>query len=161
MFRMKAISPMVAVVLLIAFTVGVGGLVSIFVTGLTTTSTGITSNSSESLTRCAGAWINVHSVTNTTIFYANPNRQTITGLTATFSDGTQSLTVLDQSLTVGESNSTTITDTTGPAGGQRNLTGIMPAGAAGNTSVTVRGLCLSTVTVEGKCRQGQGCWTAT
>jgi len=152
---------MVAVVLLVAFTVGVGGLISIFATGLTTTSTGITTNSSESLTRCAGAWINVYSVTNTTIFYSNPNQQTITTLTAFFSDGKQSVTVLDQSLTVGESNFTTITNSTGAAGGTTILTGITPAGAAGNTSVTVRGLCLSTVTVEGKCRQGQGCWTAT
>jgi len=77
---MKAISPLIAVVLLIAFTIGVGGLVSIFVTGLTTTSTGITSNQSEALTRCAGGWLNVYLVTSTRVNVHNPNSQTITGI---------------------------------------------------------------------------------
>ncbi len=157
---MKAISPMVAVVLLIAFTIGVGGLVSIFVTGLTTTSTGVTSNQSEALTRCAGAWLNVYKVTNTTIFYQNPTPQTITGIVGVFSDGKQSVSVFDQSLSVGESNYTEITNDTGRVGGTTVGTGITPSGASGNTSVTVRGMCQSLVTVEGSCRTGQKCWEA-
>ncbi|MBI1978958.1 MAG: hypothetical protein HYS62_02755 [Candidatus Aenigmarchaeota archaeon] len=55
----KAISPMVAVVLLTAFTIGVGGLVMIFLTGTTQTSTGIVKNASESLALCSAAIINV------------------------------------------------------------------------------------------------------
>ena len=157
--KMKAISPLIAVVLLIAFTIGIGGLVSIFVTGLTKTSTGITSNQSESLTKCAGAWINLYKVTNTTIFYTNPTSQTLTGIVAILSDGKQSVTVLDQSLTSGESNFTDITNSTANSGGLlTGLTGIMHGGAAGNTSVTVRGLCQTVVTVEGSCKSGQGCW---
>ncbi len=160
----KAISPMVATVLLVAFTIGVGALISIFATGLTTTSTGITSNQSESLSRCAGAWINVYKVTNTTIFYSNPNSQTITSLVAFFSDGKQSASAIDQSLAIGESNYTEITNSTGASGGvgvsSGILTGIRPGGTTGNTSVILRGLCLSTVTVQGKCSQGDGCWEA-
>ena len=158
---MKAISPLIAVVLLIAFTIGVGGLVSIFVTGLTTTSTGITQNQTASLSRCAGAWLNVYRVTNTTIFYSNPTTETITGLVAMFSDGKQSATVLDQSLTPGESNATDITKSTSESGAaQTGLTGITPGvgSPAGNTSVTVRGLCQTLVTVEGKCSTGRLCW---
>ena len=132
---------MVAVVLLIAFTVGVGGLVSIFVTGLTTTSTGITSNQSEALTRCAGAWINVYSVDSDQVFYSNPNSQTIASITITFSNGT-TFTGGDPSLTVGETNSTNF-------------------GAIGsNTYVLLRGLCQSAVTVEGRCTTAQDCWDA-
>ena len=160
---MKGISPLVATVLLIAFTIGVGGLISIFVTGLTTTSTGITSNQSEGLTKCAGTWINVYRVTNTTIFYTNPTSETIIGLTAVFSDGKKGVTILDQSLAIGESNFTDITNSTSNNGAaQTGLTGIKPGigGAAGNTSVSLRGLCQSAVTAEGKCKQGQACWEA-
>ena len=132
---------MIAVVLLIAFTIGVGGLVSIFVTGLTTTSTGITGNQSEALTRCAGAWINVYAVDSDQVSYQNPTSQTITGITISFSNGTVQ-TNGDPSLTAGESNTTNITTT----------------GLTGNTFVVVRGLCQSAVTVEGSCRTGQDCW---
>jgi len=136
---MKGISPMIAVILLIAFTIGVGGLVSIFATGLTTTTTGLTSNQSEALSRCGGAWINVYSVDSDQVFYANPNSQTISGISITFSNGT-TFTGGDPSLTVGESNATNI-------------------GAIGsNTFVIVRGLCQAIITAEGKCTSNQDCW---
>lgn len=159
---MKGISPLVATVILVALVIGIGGLVSIFATGLTTSSTGITSNQSTSLSKCAGAWINVYKVTNSTIFYSNPTNQPLTGLVATLGDGKQSLTVLDQNLTVGESNFTQITNETGSTAGSAtaSLTGIAPGGTAGNTSVVVRGLCQTLVSVEGKCKQGQDCWQA-
>ncbi len=154
---MKAISPMVATVLLIAFTIGVGGLVSIFVTGLTTTQTGIASNQSESTARCAGAWLNLYRVTNTTVFYQNPTNQNITRLVIMTSDGSQiPLSLTDQLLIPGESNSTNIGNSSGTAWGLKPGLG----SAAGNTSVTIRGLCQSIVTVEGVCKQGQGCWQA-
>ena len=141
---MKAISPMVAVVLLIAFTVGVGGLVSIFVTGLTTTSTGITGNQSEALTRCAGGWINVYSVDSDQVHYANPTSQTLTSLVIVFSNGSVAAGTSqgDPSLTPGEYNSTNITT------------------RGSNTFVIVRGLCQALVSVEGKCQTGQDCWDA-
>lgn len=132
---------MVAVVLLIAFTIGVGGLVSIFATGLTTTSTGIASNQSEALSKCAGAWLNVYSVDSDQVFYSNPNTQTITGITITFSNGTTQ-TNGDPSLTVGETNNTNIST------------------IGSNTFVIVRGLCQSVVTVEGKCSTAMECWDA-
>ncbi len=129
---------MVAVVLLIAFTIGVGGLVSIFVTGLTTTSTGVTSNQSEALTRCAGAWLNVYSVDSNQIFISNPTSQTITLIDYIGSDG------LVQSDNV-----------TSLAAGASTFS---RWDALSNTSVTVRGMCQSLVTVEGKCTNTQDCW---
>ena len=134
---MKAISPMVAVVLLIAFTVGVGGLVSIFVTGVTTTCTGITSNQSESLTRCAGGYVNVFTVSSTRVGYSNPNSQTLTGFTVVAGTGES------------------ITGATSLAPGASSFT----AWSVGtNSSVTVRGLCQTLVPVEGKCTNAQDCW---
>ncbi|MBI2543147.1 MAG: hypothetical protein HYW24_03105 [Candidatus Aenigmarchaeota archaeon] len=134
---MKAISPMIAVVLLIAFTIGIGTLVSIFATSLTVTSTGITSNQSEALSRCAGAWINVYSIQSTTILYSNPNTQTITNVVITTGDGR--LVTGATSIAPGGSSSTSWT-------------------AGTNTSVAVRGLCQTLVTAEGKCTSAQACW---
>lgn len=150
---------MVAVVLLIAFTVGIGGLVSIFVTGLTTTSTGVTQNQSLGLSRCASGWINVNRVTNSTVFYQNPTSQTITGLVIIMSDGSQNVNPADPSLTLGEANFTYIGNTSANTN-SAGVSGVIPGGASGNTSVTVRGLCQSTVTVEGRCARGQDCWEA-
>lgn len=137
---MKAISPLIAVVLLIAFTIGVGGLVSIFVTGLTTTSTGITGNQSEALTRCAGAHVNVYSVTSTSVRYSNPNQVAIANLTIIAGTGE------------------VISGTTGSLG-----TGASGATAwivGTNTSVFVRALCQATIPVEGRCTSVQECWDA-
>ncbi|MBI1978466.1 MAG: LamG domain-containing protein [Candidatus Aenigmarchaeota archaeon] len=55
---MKAISSLIGTVLLIAFTVGMGGVVSVFFTGAAQTSTGIISNTSGVLTSCSAAIIN-------------------------------------------------------------------------------------------------------
>ncbi len=134
---MKAISPMVATVLLVAFTIGVGALVSIFATGLTTTSTGIASNQSEALSRCAGAWVKMESVTSTQVIYSNPNQVTLISLIVIGSDGRA--TTGASSLAPGASTSTATTPGT-------------------NTSITVRGLCQNTVTVEGRCTSYQPCW---
>ena len=58
----KGISPMVATVLLIAFTVAVGGIVSIWITGFTTTSTESVSEQSETELYCAYGGISVSSL---------------------------------------------------------------------------------------------------
>ncbi len=50
---MKAVSPMIAVVLLIAFTVAVGGILSVWLTGLSATTTGVAGSATEKQTKCA------------------------------------------------------------------------------------------------------------
>ena len=134
---MKGISPLVATVLLIALTVGIGGIVSLFASSLTTSATGVTSNQSESLSRCAGAWINVYSIQSTSVLFSNPNPQTLTGLTIVASDG--KTIAAGTSIAPGATNSTSWTSGT-------------------NTSVIVRGLCQTLVTVEGKCSNTDQCW---
>ena len=54
---MKGLSPVVAVIILIAFAVAVGGLVSIWITGFAVSTTEFTSEQGEKLTECAGARI--------------------------------------------------------------------------------------------------------
>ena len=59
---MKAISPMIAVVLLIAFTVAVGGLLSVWFTTITTSQTSTVQASGESLGKCAQNSLDIESV---------------------------------------------------------------------------------------------------
>lgn len=220
---MKAISPMVAVVLLIAFTIGVGGLISIFVIGLTKTSTGVTSNQSESISKCANVYIKIDKVTRDTIIYHNPSPQTITSITGYTSDGTSinitgsgvsSLTLGQTSVVKNVTEGIQVTNETinfaanntyypfanspvtsvsrvenatilltsgnytsnsthialvivnpGISTGNYNVTYIYNGPVrtffvGTNTSVLLRGLCQTIITVEGKCAQGQSCWEA-
>jgi flagellin-like protein len=59
---MKGISPMIATILLIAFTVAVGGIISVWLTGFTRTTTGGTEVKAEALTRCSTCGFEVISV---------------------------------------------------------------------------------------------------
>lgn len=54
---MKGISPLIATVLLIAFTVGVGGLISVWITGFTQTSSKIVSREGENQLICSNGAI--------------------------------------------------------------------------------------------------------
>ena len=149
---MKGISPLVATVFLVALVIAIFGLVSLFANNLFTTSTGITSNQSTTQTKCAGVTINVWRVTNTTVFYSNPSSQNITGITVVMGDGSTNACASGSYIAPSASNSTTIGNSTCGA------TGVIPGGATGNTSITVKGLCQSIQPVEGTCKQGQGCW---
>lgn len=56
---MKGLSPLVATVLLIAFTVGVGGLISVWITSFTTTSSNIVSKEGEHQVLCSNGAIDI------------------------------------------------------------------------------------------------------
>jgi flagellin-like protein len=60
--RPKGISPMIATVLLIAFTVAVGGIVSIWITGFTSTTTEEVSKQSDVEVTCSYGGISVYSL---------------------------------------------------------------------------------------------------
>ncbi len=136
---MKGISPMIATVLLIAFTVAVGGIVSLFLTGLTTTQTGISEQAGTNTTRCAAVSIDILDVSSTRIIYANPSTQALTNIIFTTSDGT-SVPTGALTLNVGATNSTTWTRGT-------------------NTSVRALGLCQGLTVVRGSCASGESCWS--
>lgn len=132
----KGISNFIATILLVAFAVAIGGLVSIWLTTTVTKSTG--SIEVTNATLCAGSYISVDQVSSTSIIYSNPTQQTISGMTAIASDGQQP-TLNTTSLNASQIASQSWTRGT-------------------NTSITLRGLCRATIPVEGKCESGQSCW---
>lgn len=137
---MKALSAMVATILLIAFTVAVGGLISVWVTQYSRTTTSAVDTVTANQTKCYGSYIEVDSVTPTLITFSNPSTQIITNINITTTDGkfpTPSSTILS------------------PGGiAVANWT------KGTNTSVLIKGLCLSSMMVEGKCDNSQTCWTS-
>jgi flagellin-like protein len=82
---MKGISPMIAVVLLIAFTVALGGVLSVWLTGLTTTQTQQVTNQSSSQVKCSPS-LQIDRVDNTSgsvnVTFSNPSQLTISGIVA-------------------------------------------------------------------------------
>lgn len=134
---MKGISGMIAAILLVAFTIGVGGILSLWFTTLTQTQTAAAEAIAENRTRCAVVYIDIYRVDSSRIYYLNPSTQTITDITF-YVDGT-TITPTTTSLAPGAAASQTWTRGT-------------------NTSVKATGLCLASIPVEGNCRQGQPCW---
>ena len=138
----KGISEMIAVVLLIAFTVAVGGIVSIWLTGFMSITQESVEASSTNQTKCAGTYIDVISVTSSGVIITNRGSQDISTIQCYTSDGT----AIPQDepspgfggLSSGVSNSTTW-------------------GRGGNTSILCAGKCIS-IGVTGECKSGQGCW---
>jgi flagellin-like protein len=84
----KAISPMIATILLIAFTVAIGGIISVWMTGYTRTTGASVSGATENMTACLGTYPDVISVTSTAILIHNPGSEEITNLTCYFGNGT-------------------------------------------------------------------------
>jgi flagellin-like protein len=133
----KGISPLIAVVLLIAFTVAVAGVISLWLTGFTTTTTGSVESASTNQTKCAGVYIDVISVTNDTVIFRNPGSQQINSVVC-YSSGGENITSGTINLAVGDINSTSWV-------------------RGSNSSVICSGTCLN-IGVTGECNSGQTCW---
>lgn len=131
---------MIATVLLIAFTIGVGGILSVWFTSLTTTQTGLAGATAENRTKCAGSYIDVYEVTSDRIFFSNPSMQTISSIKFQASNGT-TWDATTASLAAGVSAVQNWSLSTGS-----------------NTWVKATGLCLASMPVEGRCESGQTCW---
>ncbi|MCX6820664.1 MAG: hypothetical protein NT016_01825 [Candidatus Aenigmarchaeota archaeon] len=174
--RSKAISSMIATVLLIAFTVAVGGILSMWLTGLASTQTETTGSAANAQVLCGRTALNIKEVTfNNT---ANVNYATVT---LSYNYGTEnlynfSLTFIDSnrvSFTVpaaslaGQGNATAQYNTTYPlAPGMLqswtlNITSYYgPSGPFTSTSlktVKVVALCQGTYPVSAECDSGQSC----
>jgi FlaG/FlaF family flagellin (archaellin) len=136
---MKGISAFIATILIIAITVVIGGMISLFLTGFTSTQTGTISQQTSNQTACAGAYISIESVSSTRILYSNPTVQTISSINISTSDGTFV-------------NNTVTSLSPGQVASVSFVRG------TGNTSVTARGLCMGSITVIGKCSSSEDCW---
>jgi flagellin-like protein len=149
---MKGISPMIAIVLLIAFTVALGGVLSVWLTGLTTTQTQQVTNQSSSQVKCSPS-LSVDSVltktqagwTNVSITYSNPSQQSISNIAVLIP-----VNLAGANTTVYSPASQIIT-----AGGvgtaYANIT-------ATPTFIRVSGLC-SGLPVSATCDNSMVCWT--
>ncbi len=138
---MKGISPFVATILLIAVTVGIGAITSVWLAGLTVSTTGTTGSSVNNATACSSVYIDVPSVTTTAVTYGNPSTQTITNLQIIYGGAGLTAAIVTPSsstLSPGTYTTTATVRTT-------------------NSSVQVKGLCLGTP-VAGQCATGQTCW---
>jgi flagellin-like protein len=148
---MKGISPMIATVLLIAFTIAIGGIISIFMNRLTTTSTGEAEKGSTGIIECSNARIDILSVAgagvNGSVVITNPSNNKIY-ITGIVDDKANSSTVPAGYKVLASGNTTTL----------YNL-GITSTA----TKITIVGLCessaqTSNVSVTGICTKGATCW---
>lgn len=129
---------MIATVLLIAFTVAVGGILSLWLTGFTTTTTSSVETASTNVTKCAGTYIDVISVTSDAVMITNRGSQNILSIQCRDSSGNNITSVYNVTLSPGASS----------------------AGAwtrSSNTSYICSGTCLN-IGVTGECKSGQMCW---
>ncbi|MEM5766043.1 MAG: archaellin/type IV pilin N-terminal domain-containing protein [Candidatus Aenigmatarchaeota archaeon] len=133
----KAVSPMIATILLIAFTVAVGGIISVWLTTYTRTTGASVSTATEDQIKCSGTYPYIYSVTGTAIFVTNPGSENITNITCLAGDG---------------SNLGSVSDLTPGALASKLWT------RGSNTSVICTGKCRS-IGVSGECRTGQTCWS--
>ena len=148
---MKGISPMLATVLLIAFTIAVGGIISVFFTNLTKTQTGETEKGSTAVVECSNVRIEILAVTGAgttgSAVVTNPsgNKIYITGIVDNLA------------------NSSVI-----PAGTRvlvsGNTTTVTPINVTGTAlKLTMVGLCENTAgtsnfSISGVCTKGSTCW---
>jgi flagellin-like protein len=148
---MKGISPMIATVLIIAFTIAIGGVISVFMNRLTTTQIGETEKSSAGIIQCSNVRIDILSVTGAgtsgSIVVTNPssNKIYITGIV---DDVANSSTVPAGYKILTAGNTTTINPV--------NITNT-------STKITIVGLCENTgstqnVSIQGICIKGGNCW---
>jgi flagellin-like protein len=134
----KGVSPMIAVVLLIAFTITVGGIMSVWLTGYATTTQEAVENTTTDHVKCSGTYIDIISVTSSGVIITNRGSETITNPVCYWGNGS----LLDNfgaSLDSGGSNSSAFGHENGP------------------TSLLCTGSCRS-IGITGECKSGQSCW---
>jgi len=149
---MKAISPMIATILLIAFTVAVGGIISVWLSGFTRTATAGTETRAEALTRCSASGFEVVSVksANKLVYVTHYGTNiAIYPLSVVYSDGTTTSSFdlnTDMKVTTGEVSLI-------------NLTSTFPDGA---TSVKINAFCeygIINQSIAAECSKGDTCWS--
>ena len=145
---MKGISPMISVVLLLAFTVAVGGILSVWLSGFTRTATTGVETTTTNQTKCAGTYIDVVSVTSNAVMITNRGSQDIASVTCYTGNGTQ-LGGISGTLSPGGFDSSYW---------NASATAIATSYVAGfGTVVVCSGQCLN-IGVTGDCESGESCW---
>jgi flagellin-like protein len=132
---MRGISPLLAVIILIATTIAVGGILAGWLAPFIRTAFGGVETIAEKQMKCMFAIV-VESVTTDKIIFSNPSKQPLSNVSI-YADGTQVASGLSVDAFGVETQSFT---------------------RSNNKSVTIRGLCQDEIVVEGRCREGDACW---
>jgi flagellin-like protein len=153
MVERKGISPMIAIVLLIAFTVAVGGILSLWLTTLTSTQTTTTGSAAEKQVLCARSVLEI-----TEVYYTTPQSANVT---VSYTYGTESLTSFNLFFVDSARNSEnkTASGTLTPGDSETfAITGLSTLSATGTyQSVRVIAMCQDTYPVSSECKSGQSC----
>jgi flagellin-like protein len=149
----KAISPMIATILLIAFTVAVGAIISVWLMGYTRTTGAAVSGVTENQTICINSYPNILMVTDKAIILSNPGSEAITNLRCFAGNG---------SALWSEVQGGFVLSSLAPG----NLTSFYWSNSTGSkeiynsdfgTRVVCSGSCRN-IGVTGECNSGQFCW---
>jgi hypothetical protein len=157
---------MIAIVLLIAFTVAVGGILSVWLTTLTSTQTTTTGSAAEKQILCARSVLQISEVTS------NLSSSDYSNVTVIYEYGTENLYNFSITFVDNARNSATTNNTLTPqynnSAGQYLSPGMMivwqvtPAhglslGGSSLYSVRVRALCQEDYPISSECKSGQSC----
>lgn len=149
----KAVSPMIATILLIAFTVAVGGIISVWLTGYTRTTGAAVTGATEDQIKCSGTYPNILLVTNKAIIVSNPGVESISNLRCFAGNGS--------ALSLGSAGSFVLSSLTPGSSASfywSNSTGSKETYDTGfGTRVICSGVCRS-IGVQGECSSAQSCW---
>ena len=155
---MKGISPLVATVIVLAFTIAVAGIVGTFLTSFTTTQTGSVGGTGAGLTSCANSALQIKTAKvycagtkhlNVTVSYVT-GKFSIANLTITVSSG--GVTYRNNSraeLTAGDLYQFSFTD-------MATLSSSLSCPFA---AIRVFGTCLNSTTIQVDCNKGDACYT--
>ena len=167
---MKAISPMIAVVLLIAFTVAVGGILSVWLSTLSTTQTTIVSSGTEKQVRCGASSLIIKEVRyNATQPCSLCNISHYVNTTIRYESGTEVLSpnVTLEVISRGTRNTSTHVVTLAPGQSYTNFTNVTTSANTLTTGgfivaippelVRVRTFCQTNIPVTAECKSGQPC----
>jgi flagellin-like protein len=164
---MKGISPMISVVLLLAFTVAIGGIISVWMSGLATTQTTTVSSTTEKQVKCSASILKIQKVR-----YKSSESTALMNITVVYDSGTENL----YNLTI-EASGAGLTNRTTDTPNQ-NFTGCLLYNSTGDPFtpgmsksirlkvdgstkdyVRARMFCQSTVPIISECKAGDACWT--
>ena len=147
---MKAISSMIATILLIAFTVAVGGILSVWFTGLATTQTAGIENTTSGVIKCVGGLLveeakipaSTSSISIVNVTYTNSAQYGVVGIYVEIVNDTALVSTLG--------NTSTLTP------GAMGMHSVR-IGSGTVTRVRVRGSCEGQA-ISDDCEPGDACW---
>lgn len=153
-FGNKGMSEFISVIIIVAITVGVGIIASLFLSGFLTTQTQTAETRGTALTGCGGVTISVDKVdvTNKYLIVSNPSSNVIYTISTVDSSGVTNTTAatVQKRITAGSLQIL-------------NFSGSSPGfPSTGSIEVIVRGFCEfsgSNVSIEGVCKNSGACWT--